>query len=368
MFNDIYRGRRVWISGHTGFKGAWLCEWLLALGAEVHGFSLAPQPYQTLFTQLELDRRLRHEVGDVRDAAAVARSLREARPDFVFHLAAQPLVRASYLNPVETYAANVIGTLHVLEGLRALEQKCCGVFVTTDKVYENRERGEPFEELEALGGSDPYSSSKACAEIVIQSWRRSFFKNRPIHFASARAGNVIGGGDWSPDRILPDSIRALQSGAPVAVRNPKSVRPWEHVLEPLGGYLLLAAALAARAGGSGDDTAESAFNFGPEPDANRTVQDLVEEVLRNWPGSWVDQSNVNAPHEARLLRLSTAKAHRVLGWRPVWVFPETVARTVEWYRECSAGGEARALCARQIERYVQDAAKQGTGWVQAQKS
>lgn len=360
MYDDVYRGRRVWVSGHTGFKGAWLCEWLLALGAEVHGFALAPEPHQRLFTQLGLEHRVLHEIGDVRDAAAVARSLRTARPDFVFHLAAQPLVRASYATPVETYATNVLGTLHVLEALRPLGQACCAVFVTTDKCYDNQEMGKPFEESDPLGGSDPYSSSKACAEIAIQSWRRSFFGASMIRFASARAGNVIGGGDWSPDRILPDSIRALQERRSVPVRNPNSVRPWEHVLEPLGGYLLLGAKLARQAEGHGGESLCSAFNFGPEPEANRTVRQLVEEVLCNWPGEWVDQSSANAPHEAKLLHLSTDKAQRLLGWQSVWNFSDTVARTVEWYRDSHAGAEARELCGAQIGRYAKDAMTRGS--------
>jgi CDP-glucose 4,6-dehydratase len=364
-YSDTYVGKRVFVTGHTGFKGAWLCEWLLALGAEVHGFALPPEPHQRLFIQLGLEHRMGHKIGDVRDAAAVTRSLRTAQPDFVFHLAAQPLVRASYQAPVQTYATNVLGTLHVLEALRLVEKACCAVFVTTDKCYENQETGKAFDESDPLGGSDPYSSSKACAEIAIHSWRRSFFRTSMTRIGSARAGNVIGGGDWSPDRILPDSIRALQEGRPVPVRNPDSVRPWEHVLEPLGGYLLLGAKLARQ--GAGDESLCSAFNFGPEPEANRTVRQLVEEVLRNWPGEWADQSSATALHEAKLLHLSTGKARRLLRWQPVWNFADTVARTVEWYRDSHSGGEARELCGAQIRHYANDATKHGFGCIQEAK-
>lgn len=362
MFGDAYRGRRVWVSGHTGFKGAWLCEWLLSLGADVHGFSLAAEPHQRLFAQLGLEHRMRHELGDIRDARAVARSLHAARPDFVFHLAAQSLVRAAYIHPVETYATNVMGTVNVLEALRFWPHACSAVLVTTDKCYENLERGEPFKEDDPLGGSDPYSSSKGCAEIAIQSWRRSFFQASPVRFASARAGNVIGGGDWSPDRIVPDCIRSLQAGQPVPLRNPRSVRPWEHVLEPLGAYLLLGVKLAQNDPPPPGSAIASAFNFGPELAANRTVQQLVEEVTRHWPGTWVDQSASDALYEASQLRLATGKAEELLGWRPVWDFSEAVAQTVSWYRENLAGVEARLLCAAQIGKYAQTAQEHGLAW------
>jgi len=243
MFAEAFRNKTVWLSGHTGFKGAWLAQWLLELGANVHGFALEPATEPALFDQLGLAKRLHHQIADIRDPAAVRESVKKSQPDFVFHLAAQPPVRLSYEQPLETYATNVMGTAHVLEALRALDKPCAAVLITTDKCYENREWLHSYREEDPLGGYDPYSSSKAAAEIAISAWRRSFFKKHPVKIASARAGNVIGGGDWALDRIVPDCIRALQKKQPIAVRNPNATRPWQHVLEPLSGYLWLAARL-----------------------------------------------------------------------------------------------------------------------------
>ena len=258
MFSGAYRDKVVWLSGHTGFKGAWLATWLLRLGARVHGFSL-PADELSLFNQLGLESRLGHEIGDVRDIEAVKESITRVRPDFVFHLAAQALVRRSYEEPLLTYATNIMGTAHVLEALCLLNKPCAAVFVTTDKCYENRETDHAYVEEDHLGGYDPYSSSKAAAEIVISAYRRSFFGKSPVRIASARAGNVIGGGDWALDRIVPDCIRHLQKGEPIPIRNPGATRPWQHVLEPLSGYLWLAAELWR-----GNTEAATAFNFGPK--------------------------------------------------------------------------------------------------------
>jgi len=244
LLHTLYTGKTVWLSGHTGFKGGWMAAWLLELGAKVHGFALPPSTTPSLFEQLCLKERLHHEPADLRDAAAVERSIQGAKPDFVFHLAAQAIVRTSFEQPVGTYMTNVIGTIHVLEALRKLEKPCSAVFVTTDKCYENRESLYGYREEDPLGGFDPYSSSKASAELAISSWRRSFFLHHPVRISSARAGNVIGGGDWAKDRIVPDCIRALQSGEPIPVRNKVSTRPWQHVLDPIGGYLWLAAMLS----------------------------------------------------------------------------------------------------------------------------
>jgi CDP-glucose 4,6-dehydratase len=361
MFARRFHRKTVWLSGHTGFKGAWLAHWLLQLGARVHGFALAPPTQPALFDQLGLGSRLEHELGDLRDAAAVARSLQAARPDFVFHLAAQSLVRHSYTAPVDTYATNVLGTIHVLEALRALDKPCAAVLVTTDKCYENREWIHGYREVDPLGGYDPYSSSKAAAEIAIASWRRSFFSGHPVRIASARAGNVIGGGDWAPDRILPDCVRALQAKRPIPVRNPRSTRPWQHVLEPLSGYLCLAAALAEP--GSPRPELASAFNFGPGHDANRSVGELVKAVLQHWPGRWVSKINPAAVHEASLLQLSIDKANALLGWGPVWPFGDTVEQTVAWYRRVGgAPRQAGPFTTRQIEQYQADAARAGLAW------
>lgn len=360
MFNNAFQGKRVWLSGHTGFKGAWLAEWLLSLGADVHGYALAPDTQPSLFNQLGLASRLGHEIADIRDPESVRSSLERVRPDFVFHLAAQPLVRRSYADPVETYNTNVMGTIHVLESLRSLARPCNAVLVTTDKCYENREHGLPYGEEDHLGGRDPYSSSKAMAEIAIAAYRQSYFSsnNSPIRVASARAGNVIGGGDWAADRIVPDAMRALQQGAPIPVRNPLATRPWQHVLEPLSGYLWLGANLAQKT------EAPPSLNFGPDPESNRSVEDLVREILLHWPGSWVDQSNPTALHEAKLLSLSIDKAFQTLKWKPVWNFSQTLFHTVEWYRAIHLNpSHSLALTRSQIAAYGSAARLANLAWI-----
>jgi CDP-glucose 4,6-dehydratase len=371
MFSDAFRNKTVWLSGHTGFKGAWLAQWLLELGANVRGFALEPATEPALFNQLQLAGRLHHQIADLRDANAVAKSIRDAQPDFVFHLAAQPLVRLSYEQPVATYATNVMGTIHVLEALRHLKKPCAAVMVTTDKCYENREWLYGYREEDPLGGYDPYSSSKAAAEIAIAAWRRSFFKNHPVKIASARAGNVIGGGDWAKDRIVPDCIRALQKKQPIPVRNPISTRPWQHVLEPLSGYLWLAAKLSqplaapkrSEGGSALNSQLASAFNFGPAHEANRTVRELVVEVLKHWPGKWKDTSDANAVHEAKLLQLSTDKASVILGWSPVWNFSKTIEQTVVWHRAAAKSPKlAQKFLIGQISGYCADAGRKKLPW------
>ena len=361
-----YDGRRVLVTGHTGFKGSWLCEWLLALGAQVTAFSLAPDTSPALFDQLGLAERLDDRTGDIRDPKPVMEVVDQVQPDFVFHLAAQPLVRRAYREPLLTYQTNVLGTVHLLEALRPLQKPCAAVFVTSDKAYENKEWVFGYREDDALGGFDPYSSSKAAAEIAIAAWRRSFFPAHPVRIASARAGNVIGGGDWSEDRIVPDCIRALRQRQCVPVRNKKSTRHWQHVLEPLSGYLWLAAVLHEPAHANcAPDQLASAFNFGPSPNSNRPVVDLVREVLKWWPGEWEDRSDPNAVHEAGLLQLCTDKAHALLAWRPVWEFAETVQHTIGWYREGESLKEAkgfRELTRSQIEAYCQAAARLQIAW------
>ena len=347
----VYCGRRVFVTGHTGFKGSWLCEWLLSLGARVYGLALPPPTRPSLFNQLKLARRIKsHTIGDIRDLATVKDVVRRVKPDFVFHLAAQPLVRLSYEKPVETFDTNVMGTVHVLEALRSLKGKCSAVMITTDNCYENRETKRPYREDDPMGGYDPYSCSKGCDELVISSYRRSFFgsPDSPVWVASARAGNVIGGGDWAQDRIVPDCMRFLGRGEAIPVRNKVSTRPWQHVLEPLGGYLALGAALDSRirfedyAGG---------FNFGPDPMANKTVKELVTEILKQTKGSWVDKSDPGAVHEAGLLNLDIRKARRVLGWKPRWGFEKTVEKTVEWYETVRSGGSPLETTQRQIVEY-----------------
>lgn len=362
---SAYKGKKVCVTGHTGFKGAWLCEWLLNLGAEVAGFSLVePVATPSLFEQLGLGERLKDTRGDVRDRQAVVDWMVREEPDFIFHLAAQPLVRLSYREPVMTWETNVLGTIHVLEGLRTLARPCAAVLITTDKVYENREWLYGYREVDPLGGHDPYSASKAATEIAIACWRDSFFRDHPVRLASARAGNVIGGGDWAEDRIVPDLVRALQAGRPVPVRNKRSTRPWQHVLEPLSGYLRLAALLAAERVTSAEETSPndtslnhspaelcSAFNFGPHLESNQTVQRLVEEALKHWQGTWQDCSDPQAPHEAGKLNLAWDKACHVLGWSPRWGFAETVEKTIAWYRAAAQGADPAELTRHQIAEY-----------------
>ncbi len=361
MFGGCYKGRRVLVTGHTGFKGAWLCEWLLALGAKVTGLALPPVP-SALFDTLSLGARLDHRVGDVRDLATVKEAINAIAPEFVFHLAAQPLVRLSYANPVETYATNVMGTVHVMEALRVTGRPCVAVMVTTDKCYENQEWLHGYREEDPMGGHDPYSSSKGAAELAIAAYRRSYFESADavVKVASARAGNVIGGGDWALDRIVPDCVRALQRERPIQVRNKVATRPWQHVLEPLSGYLWLAACLAAPKVAPIQSDVAGAFNFGPSLASNRTVRDLVVEILKHWPGHWEDRSDPRPVHEATLLNLSTDKAYHALGWKPVWNFDETVAATMSWYG--ASDGERTALTRMQIERYSGDAARLQLAW------
>lgn len=345
-----FAGRKVWVSGHTGFKGSWLTEWLLQLGATVTGYSLQPPTRPALFEQLGLEKKIDHCIADINDSASVHDSIRACAPDFVFHLAAQPLVRASYGDPVGTFSTNVMGTVNVLDALRRIQQPCTAVMITSDKCYENLDWLHAYRENDPLGGHDPYSASKAAAEIVVSSYRRSFFSGSPslVRVASARAGNVIGGGDWATDRIVPDAIRHLIANQSIAVRNPDSTRPWQHVLEPLSGYLLLAAKLSAA-----DKTEElaSAFNFGPTVKSNRTVRELVEQILQVWPGTWNHVSSGQILKEARLLHLNHDKAYHLLGWEPRWNFETTVKMTVDWYRSVQNGGDAGLLTREQIEAF-----------------
>lgn len=402
--SNVYRGKRIFITGHTGFKGAWLAEWLLQLGAEVHGYALAPGKKPVLFEQLDLASRLHHQAGDIRNFQLLRDSIISFQPDFVFHLAAQPLVRYGYQEPLETYETNVMGTLHVLEVMRELKKqssrRIAGVMVTTDKCYENHEDATAYHEEDRLGGHDPYSSSKAMAEISVAAYRRSYFSKNlsskstdaanncvvpvlasssindtlsrcasatpcssqasvtlktsshdsSVHVATARAGNVIGGGDWAEDRILPDAIRALEREEPILVRNPHSVRPWQHVLEPLCGYLMLGARLME------NHQCAGAFNFGPPAEEKYSVADVVNEVLKHWSGSWQDVSNPTEPHEARHLNLSIKKAIEILGWRPVWNFEKTIAQTMAWYRSYYYDPKSiRRLTEQQIKVYEMEA-------------
>jgi CDP-glucose 4,6-dehydratase len=357
-----YLGKRVLVTGHTGFKGSWLCEWLISLGAEVAGYALDPQPHELLYGQLGLAGRLQHDHrGDLADRAALAGVVADFAPEIVFHLAAQPLVRLSYDIPVETFATNVMGTAHLLDAVRLAGHPCTVVAVTTDKCYENREWLHAYREEDPMGGHDPYSASKGAAELVISSYRRSYFPpDGPVKLASARAGNVIGGGDWALDRIVPDCFRALRRGETIPVRNKIATRPWQHVLEPLSGYLWLAAALTNGLRPFPD--LASAFNFGPNLTSNRTVAELVAELLKHAGGEWTDASDPNARHEASKLNLAIDKAFHLLEWKPVWSFEETIAQTAAWYLAEAAGKDPAAVTRAQISQYQAAARDSSIFW------
>jgi CDP-glucose 4,6-dehydratase len=348
----FWSGRSVFLTGHTGFKGSWLSLWLQHLGATVHGFALPPNTSPNLFELARVSEGMHSTIGDVRDREALQRALHRADPEVVLHLAAQPIVRESYEDPIGTYATNVMGTAHLLDAVRRLPSVRAVVVVTSDKCYENREWNRGYTESDAMGGFDPYSSSKGCAELLTASFRNSFFtptpsEKRGIAVASGRAGNVIGGGDWSRDRLIPDILRAIAAGQPVRIRNPHATRPWQHVLEPLSGYLLLAQRLVER----GTEFAE-AWNFGPAAEDARPVQWIVERLTERWrpPGSWTVDGGAH-PHEARFLHLDVSKAAQRLGWNPRWSLDECLNRIVDWHRAAQAGADMRDFTLRQIEDF-----------------
>lgn len=342
---DAWRGRRVFITGHTGFKGSWLALWLADLGAEVTGYALPPPTDPSLFAQARVGEMLHGIEGDVRDMASLEAAIAAARPEVVFHLAAQSLVRASYERPVETYATNVMGTVHLLDACRRVEEVRAIVCITSDKCYENREWVWPYRESDAMGGHDPYSSSKGAAELVIAAYRRSFL-DMAKGVASVRAGNVIGGGDWAPDRLVPDIVRALEAYQRPVIRSPGSVRPWQHVLEALGGYIMIAERLLA-----GDAAAAGGWNFGPADDDTRPVGWIVEQMLAAWGASGWDRPAGEQPHEAGILKLDCSKVRSELGWRPALSLAQALTKVVEWHRAVSQGADAREICLTQLRDY-----------------
>jgi len=353
----FWRGRRVFLTGHTGFKGSWLALWLRQLGAEVTGYALAPATTPNLFTLAGVDGDVRSILGDVRDAKALRAALAASRAEVVIHMAAQPLVRRSYADPAETWSTNVLGLVNLFEAVRAGSGVRAVLSVTSDKCYRNREWVWGYREDEALGGHDPYSASKAAAEIVGESYRDSFFPaakhaQHGVAVASARAGNVVGGGDWAADRLVADVMRAIEAGTPVRIRNPHAIRPWQHVLEPLSGYLLLAEKLVT----DGPAVAE-AWNFGPEAGEERPVQWIVEELVRRWGSgaSWQRDAGEH-PHEASFLKLDVSKARARLGWRPRLTLSQALDLIVEWHRVHRNGGDARAVTLAQIAAYAGRAA------------
>ena len=342
----FWLGKRLLLTGHTGFKGAWLALWLQRLGAEVTGIALPPATQPSLFALLGDKPWMSSHLGDIRDAQALKSLVQTAKPDIVFHLAAQALVRASYQQPLDTFAINVMGTANLLEAVRGVDSVRVVVAVTTDKVYQNREWCYPYREDDTLGGHDPYSASKAAAEMVIASYRASFLQAAGVALASARAGNVIGGGDWSSDRLIPDAVRAWQAGVPLLIRNPHATRPWQHVLEPLFAYLMLAEKLWVQPKLAG------AYNFGPQPHEMATVKKVIELASSPYEYSVTSyEINTVQPHEANMLALETAKARSLLGLQPRWSLAESVQRTMAWYRAQHAGADALDLCATEIEQF-----------------
>lgn len=347
MNPDFWRGKRVFLTGHTGFKGGWLSLWLQSMGAEVHGYALNPPTETNLFTVAEVGKGMASSViADIREAGKLSQVMRLANPSIVFHLAAQPLVRYSYSQPVETYEVNVMGTVHMLDAVRASPSVKTVVNITTDKCYENREWVWGYRENEAMGGFDPYSSSKACAELVTAAYRQSFLAPVGIAVASARAGNVIGGGDWASDRLIPDFLRAMDASETLKIRSPQSTRPWQHVLEPLSGYLMLAEQLHVNGAGFAE-----AWNFGPTDEDARSVRWIVERMAEmrkdvNW-----QCDETPKPHEANYLKLDSSKAHNQLKWQPRWHLQTALQRTLDWHEAWRKAGDMREVTLAQITDY-----------------
>jgi len=349
MTPEFWRGKRVFLTGHTGFKGSWLSLWLQSLGVEVHGLALEPPTTPNLFTVAQVAKGMASStIGDIRDLATVQQAMQAAQPDIVIHMAAQPLVRLSYAEPVETYATNVMGTVHVLEAARHCASVKSIVVVTTDKCYDNKEWAWGYREVEPMGGHDPYSNSKGCAELVTSAYRSSFLQAQGKAVASARAGNVIGGGDWAADRLVPDILRAFEQNQPVVIRNPHATRPWQHVLESLSGYLCLAEQLYTQ----GQAFAEG-WNFGPKDDDARPVQWIVEHMVNHWGNgaSWQQDGGVH-PHEANYLKLDISKAKARLGWQPRWPLATALEHITSWHRAWLAQQDMHQLCLTQIQQYT----------------
>lgn len=343
----FWRNKRVLVTGHTGFKGSWLCLWLQELGAELCGIALDPPTSPSLFEIAKIQTCMRHEAVDIRDLDKITGIVNQFKPEVIFHMAAQPLVRHSYLQPIETYSTNIMGTINVFEAARASGTVRSIVNVTTDKCYENKEWAWGYRENEPMGGDDPYSSSKGCAELISHAYRQSFFTNSGIGLATARAGNVIGGGDWAHDRLVPDILRSLQLGCPVSVRNPSAVRPWQHVLEPLGGYLILAEKLY-----NDPKSVSEGWNFGPKDEDSKTVEWIVSNLCHAWGkhAPWERQSG-DHPHEAVHLKLDISKAKQRLNWLPRWDLEVALKKIVSWQKSWLSGDDMRKVTLGQIREY-----------------
>ena len=354
QFDDNFRGRKILITGHTGFKGSWLTLWLHQLGAEVSGISLPPDTSPAHWDLLKLP--VISHFADINEAQTVKNLLLHAQPELVIHLAAQPLVRPSYQDPLLTWQTNVVGTANVLDACRSQKSIRAILVITTDKVYENNNAEKDFTESDPLGGYDPYSASKAACELVVQSYRRSFFAEKNVLVASARAGNVIGGGDWAKDRLIPDIVRAMESSSPLAIRYPHAIRPWQHVLDSLSGYLCLAHRLLLQ-----EKDKATAWNFGPNPEHCRSVSDVLLQMKLHWPDlQWADES-VARVHEAERLTLDSSAAQMHLGWNPVWDFEETAQHTAEWYKRFYLNRQVTSQ--RQLEMYIRSAQMKNSLWV-----
>lgn len=349
--NTIWKGKRVLLTGHTGFKGSWMSLWLNRLGAKIHGVALDPQTQTNLFTTATISKLLSADLRvDIRDLSEIKRIVHELKPEVVFHLAAQPLVNYSYDFPIETYAVNVMGTAHLLEAIRSCDIDCTVVVVTTDKCYENSEAFMLYRETDKLGGADPYSSSKACAELVTQAYRASYFASeKRVSLATARAGNVIGGGDWAAHRLLPDCVRAYMASSPLSLRFPHAIRPWQHVFESIKGYVSLAEHMLS----AGDDQFNEAWNFGPEIEDMWTAGEVAKEVCKQLGVAIVTPEQFPKRYEATLLRLDSTKAKEHLQWTPQWPLQKAIAQTVAWYRQYLEGADMLAFSQLQIERYLQ---------------
>jgi len=346
-----FKGKTVLVTGHAGFKGSWLCLWLAKLGANVHGFSLPPNTKPNHYTVANIAELLTSQcIGDIRNYDKLKNYIDEIKPDCIFHLAAQPLVKKSYVEPIETFDTNVMGSIYLMEALRTLERPCSVVMITSDKCYENVNKKEYYTENDPMGGHDPYSASKGCAEVAISSYRRSFFSSSNIMIASVRAGNVIGGGDWADNRIIPDAVRAVISGKHLEIRNPNAIRPWQHVLEPLSGYMLLAEKMMQTKSSVYTD----GWNFGPkENESPMTVSNIIDDFYDVWgKGKAEYDKNTNHPHEAEFLMLSSKKAENSLGWNQRWNIAKTIKKTADWYKNYYAGADARELSLADITEYM----------------
>ena len=344
----FWANKKVFITGHTGFKGSWLSFWLQHLGANLKGYSLSPNTDNSLFIEGKVGEHMESQIGDIRDLSMLKKSINNFKPDILIHLAAQPLVRESYINPVETYSTNVMGTVNVLEAAKSCDSLKAVLAITTDKCYENKEWYWGYREIDPMGGHDPYSSSKGCCELIISSYRSSFFsEDNTLALASARAGNVIGGGDWSSDRLIPDILKSFEIGKPAIIRNPKSVRPWQHVIEPLSAYLVLCEKLFNH----GNKYAE-AWNFGPTDEDCKPVSHIVDLMIKYWgnKSSWKIDDKFN-PHEAQLLKLDCSKAAQKLNWIPKWNLENAIKNTVEWHKEWLNGGNIKIKSINQIKEY-----------------